>query len=657
VTLNQMRLQDNARNGIFATGNMNGLTISRGNIISNADQTNHLGSPIDESGVYIWEATGTVNITNTTISNSYETDLRIENSSGTLVANVTNSTISNNGASGFAGNLFNFLGSGTANMTLNVTGSSFTGNRTPGALTTDGIHADASDGDMTVNVASSTFTNNFVGISTTIGGLALDPHLVFDLNGNNLQGSEGNAINVFANANLAGGASITGKIRNNIIGTLNTVRSGSLLGRGVDVSNESVGTTTVSITDNTISETYADSIFVIQSVNTGTTNATITGNQLRNFYTSPNASNAFGISVNLTIAGTMNTTISGNALSDAAGSLPVIANKIRIRRTAGTFRITQPDEATVGTANGLTGAAEVDAIGTITYGQPLPPLPLLFSGEAAPSSTGATLTMDSLNSLATAAVERWMSSGLTAQQSLLLQNVSFSITNLPGGYLGAALPGVVMLSSDAAGNTWFIDTTPFDDSEFAGDGTTLTATTGSAAAGSIDALTVIMHELGHQLGFEDGYGSGAGGSLMEGHLMLGQRFLPVPGSALALPAGGMTQGSVLPLMFQSASPAAAAGSVVNPVLPQPNSGVRGMGTMQGFKSEVHSAPLEWNQTLPVPASHMHEFLIIPLFIPSPLEGLDLRMEDNTAPLPIEFQRASVLQQQKVQGTKGTSAMK
>jgi hypothetical protein len=46
---------------------------------------------------------------------------------------------------------------------------------------------------------------------------------------------------------------------------------------------------------------------------------------------------------------------------------------------------------------------------------------------------------------------------------------------------------------DAAGNGWFIDATPADDSE---------CTDGSAPAG-MDLLTVVMHECGHVLGFTD----------------------------------------------------------------------------------------------------------------------------------------------------------
>jgi hypothetical protein len=191
-------------------------------------------------------------------------------------------------------------------MTLNLTNSTLTGNQVSGALTSDGLHADASNGTMDVEVGNCTFTNNFASISTSIGGTGTNPDMVFDIHDNpSIVGSGSSAIIVFANANLGSGASISGKIRNNVIGTLGSDKSGSLTGRGIDFGNEGSIPATISITGNTINETYADSIFLIHSVNTtngGTTNATITGNTLRNFYTLPNASNAFGISVNVTVA-------------------------------------------------------------------------------------------------------------------------------------------------------------------------------------------------------------------------------------------------------------------------------------------------------------------------------------------------------------------
>jgi len=52
------------------------------------------------------------------------------------------------------------------------------------------------------------------------------------------------------------------------------------------------------------------------------------------------------------------------------------------------------------------------------------------------------------------------------------------------------------------------------------------ALAGGAADGRIDALTVIMHELGHQIGLADVYSPGSESELMHGYLDPGERRLP-----------------------------------------------------------------------------------------------------------------------------------
>lgn len=63
---------------------------------------------------------------------------------------------------------------------------------------------------------------------------------------------------------------------------------------------------------------------------------------------------------------------------------------------------------------------------------------------------------------------------------------------------------------------WFIDSTPEDDEEFTGG----TAVVDSPAAGRMDLLTAVMHELGHSLGLED---NEPGSDVMEGLLETGTR--------------------------------------------------------------------------------------------------------------------------------------
>ena len=112
------------------------------------------------------------------------------------------------------------------------------------------------------------------------------------------------------------------------------------------------------------------------------------------------------------------------------------------------------------------------------------------------------------------------------QQVSLLHAVAFTIEDLPGWYLGSAGPGIVTLDANAAGNSWFIDATPNDDSEFAGAGTQRFATSTGGANGRIDALSTVLHELGHQLGLDDTYASADSANLMYGWIHQSERRLP-----------------------------------------------------------------------------------------------------------------------------------
>jgi len=82
--------------------------------------------------------------------------------------------------------------------------------------------------------------------------------------------------------------------------------------------------------------------------------------------------------------------------------------------------------------------------------------------------------------------------------------LTFQIADLPGTLLGQSLGHTILIDRDAAGFGWFVDLTPWDDVEFTGftGGGDLIAMPGGAADGRMDLLTVVMHELGHLLGYD-----------------------------------------------------------------------------------------------------------------------------------------------------------
>jgi hypothetical protein len=103
------------------------------------------------------------------------------------------------------------------------------------------------------------------------------------------------------------------------------------------------------------------------------------------------------------------------------------------------------------------------------------------------------------------AVRRWAASGLVdAEQLLALEGVRLEVEDLPDLILGRSAGSLVQIDATAADHGWFVDATPGDDAEFGAagaDGEQLAEPAGPAA-GAIDLLTVVTHELGHVLGLD-----------------------------------------------------------------------------------------------------------------------------------------------------------
>ncbi|MEA3008920.1 MAG: hypothetical protein QOJ91_612, partial [Sphingomonadales bacterium] len=174
-----------------------------------------------------------------------------------------------------------------------------------------------------------------------------------------------------------------------------------------------------------------------------------------------------------------------------------------------------------------------------TGGTPTPPAP----------SAPAVLTQADLGALVDAAIQRWVDAGATPAQVAAMRAVQFGIADMAGIFVGSSTHGVVTLDNDAAGHNWFIDSTPGEDSEFDGSGTRLTADAGGAAEGKIDLLTVLMHELGHQIGLGDEYMTSKNSDLMYGYVNVGERRLPAQGEAAGAQPGsvGSTAYAITPV--------------------------------------------------------------------------------------------------------------
>ncbi|MGD8875225.1 MAG: LEPR-XLL domain-containing protein, partial [Gammaproteobacteria bacterium] len=143
---------------------------------------------------------------------------------------------------------------------------------------------------------------------------------------------------------------------------------------------------------------------------------------------------------------------------------------------------------------------------------------LLSTGTPDPVSVSSTVlsepTDPRLAAIVTEAIQRWSDSGLIPAGAVDLSTLTVVVADLAGDALAQAVGTTITIDTDADGFGWFIDTTPSDDSEF----------NGTAPAG-VDLLTVVLHEIGHVLGYpHDAPGLSA---LMADTLAAGERFLPV----------------------------------------------------------------------------------------------------------------------------------
>ena len=149
-----------------------------------------------------------------------------------------------------------------------------------------------------------------------------------------------------------------------------------------------------------------------------------------------------------------------------------------------------------------------------------------------------SITVADVQSLGAAAVDRWLTTGLSAAQIAALDAIEYRIEDLDDGHIAAVTGSVVVIDPDANAFGWFVDKTSANDEEFERSSATLLTADAGDAAGGIDLLTVLMHEQGHVLGLADL--SAPEQALMYQYVQEGQRRLPLAGEAAGAAPGDLT---------------------------------------------------------------------------------------------------------------------
>ncbi len=146
--------------------------------------------------------------------------------------------------------------------------------------------------------------------------------------------------------------------------------------------------------------------------------------------------------------------------------------------------------------------------------------PQVAAGTPGNTAGGVVLSSTSqLTSLIQAAEANWVAAGV---KSSSFSNVQFQIGNIGNGVLANTAGKVITIDAGAAGFGWYTDPGLGAFQRIA-NSDAFFARMGSAAAGHMDLLTVIEHELGHILGLDDVDGTN---NLMATALAAGVRRLP-----------------------------------------------------------------------------------------------------------------------------------
>ena len=275
-------------------------------------------------------------------------------------------------------------------------------------------------------------------------------------------------------------------------------------------------------------EAVADSSTTATATATYTFNNLTVGATYQVYVTWPiNRDRATNVPYTLTVGGTLVASTKFNQQvsppTSIAGTGPTggAYNWYQLGAAAG-YQITASGTTVVVTVSnaGTNGYVEADAVMLVQT------QPELAAGGLGHNPNAAPLTVSEAMPLVHEAELRWAAAGANISA---LGNIQVSIGNLPGLELGesSSVVDTIYLDTNAKGWGWYIDPAPGQNSAFPVQVTkTEDLATSGPAAGEMDLLTVIMHEMGHFLGQNDLNPQLSPYDLMSADLAAGVRRLP-----------------------------------------------------------------------------------------------------------------------------------
>ncbi|QAY77379.1 S-layer family protein [Sphingosinicella sp. BN140058] len=565
----------------------NGIT---GTNVSNFQLNNSLisgaGNGAHESGIEFNNLSGTSSLTNSEIALSETNSLDIVNTDVNLNLTLNNVIFrdTQSGAIGEGGLQFrSFSNAAGAPVTnIDILDSDFL------RLRTQAIQVIGED-DSTVSVdIVNNVIDSGTGIGTGIDINGNDTaNVAFNINNNpTIRSSGGAAVNITSFLN----ATVMGRINNNpdIEVYSQTPAGTGASGSGIRVLAQESSHTIVSASGNTLTQDVGNNSSAIDAIareGSARLDITLIGNVIDS--TDPNtladinlqsgSSSGTNIETNQIYANIANNNLTATAAPNLLrlrvselndGHNPRIFLQGFVEGGAGieddavaTWNANgnTPGASTSNIAVSLTGTATGPSAGTAQT--PTNPLPIFAAaappaseasedvGQAPPAQGSGTPSVDDspevplsagpvvvddgvlaaaeLALIVDAAIARWAAVGATAVQLAAMRTVDVSIANLAGLQLAESGAGEIRIDDNGAGFSWFIDASPGDDAEYQALAGRLAAADAHGAAGTrIDLLTVVMHELGHQIGLLDEYASTDRADLMFGTINPGERRLP-----------------------------------------------------------------------------------------------------------------------------------